>query len=150
MNTTELTLGQAAQQVGCSKATLSKALKNGDLSHEKRDDGSFAIQPAELMRWDSERSRKNVKNRSQTPDKTPKTPPETSSAMNIALETLQAELTRTRADTKEERERLLAMIEDYRARLDRAEARADRLLPAPEQATTPPEKPRGLLRRLFG
>lgn len=46
-----ITLGNAAKQLGLSKPTLSKAISRGHLSATRRDDGSFAIDPAELMRW---------------------------------------------------------------------------------------------------
>lgn len=44
------TLGEAAKAVGKSKATLSKAIKNGKISASKNDDGSFSIEPSELHR----------------------------------------------------------------------------------------------------
>jgi len=45
------TLNQAAKECGRSAGTLSKAVKAGKLSvAEKRDDGSFKIDPAELFR----------------------------------------------------------------------------------------------------
>jgi excisionase family DNA binding protein len=47
----QLTLGQAAKQVGVSKPTLSKAISTGKLSTTRREDGSFAIDPAELCRY---------------------------------------------------------------------------------------------------
>ena len=46
-----VTLGAAAKQLGISKPTLSKAISRGALSATRREDGSFAIDPAELMRW---------------------------------------------------------------------------------------------------
>ena len=46
-----ITLGNAARQLGLSKPTLSKAITRGQLSATRREDGSFAIDPAELMRW---------------------------------------------------------------------------------------------------
>ena len=44
------TLGEAAKAVGKSKATLSKAVKQGKISASKNDDGSFSIDPSELHR----------------------------------------------------------------------------------------------------
>ena len=46
-----ITLGNAARQLGLSKPTLSKAIARGHLSATRHEDGSFAIDPAELMRW---------------------------------------------------------------------------------------------------
>jgi len=44
------TLGQAAKATGMSKAALSRALKNGRISAEKQEGGSYMIDPAELHR----------------------------------------------------------------------------------------------------
>lgn len=44
------TLGEAAKAVGKSKATISKAIKNGKMSAVRQDDGSFDIDPSELHR----------------------------------------------------------------------------------------------------
>src|SRR5271165_5925673 len=41
-------VGQASKQVGVSKPTLSKAISTGKLSATRREDGSWAIDPAEL------------------------------------------------------------------------------------------------------
>ena len=46
-----LTLGQASKQIGVSKPTLSKAISSGKLSATRREDMSFAIDPAELQRY---------------------------------------------------------------------------------------------------
>ena len=46
-----VTLGSAAKQLGIAKPTLSKAISKGQLSAARRDDGSFAIDPSELVRW---------------------------------------------------------------------------------------------------
>lgn len=44
------TLGEAARATGMSKAAISRAIKNGTLSAERLDSGSFKIEPAELHR----------------------------------------------------------------------------------------------------
>lgn len=44
------TLGEAAKATGMSKAALSRAIKNGTLSAEKQENGSYKIDPAELYR----------------------------------------------------------------------------------------------------
>ena len=44
------TLGEAAKATGMSKAAISRAIKNGTVSAEKQDNGSFKIDPAELHR----------------------------------------------------------------------------------------------------
>lgn len=44
------TLGEAAKATGKSKATISKAIKNGRISASKDESGTFRIDPAELHR----------------------------------------------------------------------------------------------------
>jgi hypothetical protein len=44
-------LGQAAKQCGVAKATISKAIATGKLSATRREDQSWAIDPAELARY---------------------------------------------------------------------------------------------------
>lgn len=44
------TLGEAAKATGKSKATISKAIKNGRISAIKDETGTFRIDPAELHR----------------------------------------------------------------------------------------------------
>jgi hypothetical protein len=46
-----LTLGQAARHCGVSKGTISKAIASGKLSATRREDGSWAIDGAELARY---------------------------------------------------------------------------------------------------
>jgi excisionase family DNA binding protein len=45
-----LTMGQAAKLVGLSKSTLSRAVSSGRLSATRTADGSYEIDPSELMR----------------------------------------------------------------------------------------------------
>jgi excisionase family DNA binding protein len=47
----KLTLGMAAKHLGVTKPTLSKAIHSGKLTAERREDGSFAIDTAELDRY---------------------------------------------------------------------------------------------------
>ena len=49
--TTMLTLAAAARQLGVPKGTISKAIATGKLSATRREDGSWAIDGAELARY---------------------------------------------------------------------------------------------------
>lgn len=131
MNTTKLTLGEAAKEAKCSKATLSKALKKGDISGYKKPDGSYAIDPAELMRWNGERSRKGSQNQTQTPKETPINTPQNS--------ILEAEL--------KARDREIARLEDHIESLSRVN---ERLLAAPQKAAEGDKYHLGWFDRLLG
>jgi hypothetical protein len=61
------TLGEAAIAVGKSKATISKAIKNGTISAERRENGSFAIQASELFRVYPKRPTEHESEQEQTP-----------------------------------------------------------------------------------
>jgi hypothetical protein len=47
---TKLTQGQAAKVAGVSRTTVWRAMKDGRLSYEKAEDGSFKIDGSELLR----------------------------------------------------------------------------------------------------
>lgn len=49
----EFTLGQAAKRLGVSKPTVSKFLKRGDISYRVLETGAFAIDGAELARFEA-------------------------------------------------------------------------------------------------
>jgi len=66
-----LSLNQAAKAVRKSTSTISKYIKNGQLSvAQVKDDGSFCIDPAELYRVFPEYSRMPQNEQSQTPVRT--------------------------------------------------------------------------------
>jgi excisionase family DNA binding protein len=141
------TLGEAAKAVGFSKPTLSRAIKNGKLSANRQDDGSYSIDPAELQRWkDANGHRNNAAKRVATHVKTPETPYETS-ALQAEVEKLRAQV---QAD-QHERGFLEQRIEDLRERAERAERKEDQLhtllVDLRPQAAAEPRK--GFWGRLF-
>ena len=136
MNTPLLTLGQAVKHVKCSKATISKALNKGALSGVRQADGSWRIEPSELMRWDSERSTRGQKIETRTLLETPTEPPvnpSENSALQARLEVTEGRL----ADAQ-------ATIDDLRARLDAEQEErrvlVQRLLPAPVPVAAAPKR----------
>lgn len=119
-----LTLGQAAKEIGVSKPTLSKAISTGKLSATRREDQSFAIDPAELMRYHEAN-----KHRFQAAT-VPASRPETD---DNAVEVIEL---RARADLAEQRlSDLKAQLVDMREQRDKWQDQAQRLaLPAPVTA----------------
>lgn len=134
-NTTQFTLGQAADYVGRSKATLSKALKTGKLSYVEKTKAGYKIDLAELTRVYGEPSIKPQNERLET-----------------GGEQVETEVLKARAEIIEQRlEDAQATIEDLRRRLDKAEAardEKDRQLTA--LLTDERDKPKGIFARLFG
>jgi len=125
-----LTLGQAARHCGVSKGTISKAIASGKLSATRREDGSWAIDGAELARYLDVNGHRF---RSETGSSDP---PETI-----------AEL-RARAELAEQRlGDLKAMLEDMRRQRDKWETVATQLSlsgPKPDEqpaAATPAPQP---------
>ena len=114
------TLRQAAEVAHCSKSTIQRALKSGKLSAQRKDDGSYSIDPSELARvftltapeqasWDT------VISSSDTPS--PK-----ADLLEQKVAMLEDQLYRERET-----------VEDLRKRLDRAEDRLTALMP-PKQS----------------
>ena len=119
------TLGQAATASGKSKSTISKAIKSGKLSAQKQDDGSFAIDPAELNRvFPLENTETVSSERSRTPQETPEN--------TIEIAVLRAKL--------EAAER---QVEDLKSDRDHWRQQANRLLSSPVQQQS-------IWQRLFG
>lgn len=127
----KLTMGQAAKQVNCSKATLSRAIKEGRLSAEKREDGSYAIDPSELQRYAdaaehrllretvSEPSKTGLMMRSTIPVATGETPDETG-GLQVELAVLRERLKVLEAERERERRQVEEQIEDLRRQRDQA------------------------------
>ena len=124
-----LTLGQAAKVARTSKTTLSRAIKAGRLSAERREDGSYQIDPAELSRVftvtpeTGDGSETVV--RHATPNRntslTPATP-------DIELLTRQAAL-------EAELDGLKAMVDELKQSRDQAQAQADKWQQQAERTT---------------
>lgn len=122
----ELTLAQAATLVGKSKSTLTRAIKSGRMSAIRRADGTFGLDPAEVLRvypdavldapHDASRNEQNVASDAVTRD------------------AQQAEINALRVDLA-----VASALAEERARaLDAAErnlADLRRLLPAPPAAS---------------
>lgn len=122
-----LSLGEAAQAVGKNKSTIFRAIKSGKISASKGEDGSYAIDPAELFRVYSAQRPAQTQHATQSEaHATHKDFPEISVEnsvdywrnMHVALEREKAlhELSAER-----ERRQLQATIDDLRARLDASE-----------------------------
>lgn len=139
-----LSARKAADAVGKSVPTITRAIKSGKLSATVLDGGGYEIDPSELFRvWPAVTSDSNMKGQM------------FHGATTHETSTLQAKVD---ALTAEKLERLEQENAELRADRDewREQARSMRLLtdqrpqPAPEPAATAPEKPRGWLQRLFG
>ena len=107
-----LTLGQAAIETGMAKSAISRAIKSGRLSARKKENGSFEIDPAELFRVyppasSSNGSEQRQEERSATPNETNGLQREV-----VVLRELIEEIKGERDNLREERERLLKVIEE--------------------------------------
>lgn len=135
-----LTLGEASKQTGKSKATLSRAIKNGRISAQKQDDGSFSIEPSELFRAykrvydETLATTRNTTN--ETTHNTTSTPEK-----DIEIATLRAELSAARDKIDD----LKRQADEIREDRDAWKHQANRLLAAPVR-----EKKFSIWQRLFG
>ena len=128
----KFTLGQAAKEAGVSKPTISRALKNGDLSGTKKRDRSYESVASELHRWKEHyQSRKQQVDKTVTPESN-----SSNSALAAEVEKLKEQLESATLERERERQQLTDQITDLRERLDKeAEERrglSQRLLATPE------------------
>jgi excisionase family DNA binding protein len=92
----QITLGEAARQIGVAKGTISKAIKTGKLSATRREDGSWSIDNAELARYldaNGHRFRSETGSGEQ-----PETPPKTDPATDALVAELKAVIADLRSD----------------------------------------------------
>lgn len=134
--TMNLTLTQAAKEVGVSKSTLSRAIEKGRLSASKDDFGRFQIVPSELFRVFKPVARNNTITQQSEQNATHHEAFKTA-ALEREVEHLKATLAMVQereADLKNER--------------DNWRDQAQRLsLPKPEVRK---DEPVGIIARLFG
>lgn len=110
-------ISRAAKETGLSKSTISRAIKSGRISAEKRDDGAYLIEPVELFRV-------YPRGVAQPPDDAVRNPDEQPPATPSAeLEILRVKLEMTEAILERERETSAETIADLRKRLDMATGR---------------------------
>ena len=135
-----LTIGEAAQQTGKSKSTLSRAIKQGKISAARNDDNSFSIAESELFRvykrvWNAtvETAKKSPNDEDATPNATPE--------KDIEIATLKAELHAAR----EKIDDLKQMADEIREDRDSWRQQANRLLAAPAQT----EQKKGFWQRVL-
>lgn len=133
------TLGQAAKATGMSKAALSRAIKNGRISAEKQDSGSYMIDPAELHRVYPPVAEKQANDGANDNDgATGATAVNTNLNADIRELSAKLEAATVRLADKE------AVIADLREDRDRWRTQAEKLLLTDQRAkpiiTPPPEK----------
>ena len=125
------TLGEAARATGKSKATISKAIKNGRVSARKDETGTFHIDPSELHRvYPPAASGEHKETPMNTAEKT---------SVDGSIRELQARLEAAH-ERLSDKEAVIADLKDDR---DRWRQQATSLL-------TDQRPPKGLISRLFG
>ena len=158
----ELTLREAAKQVGVSRATIYRAVSEGRLSATVRPhDGQKVVDTAELLRVFGSLKPRQAETASETAPRDRPRQPETAPPTVAYLtaedrrreveiadrEALRAELDAAR-DTIRRLEQQAQEAREREAKLMELAASATRLLEHREITAAPP--PRGILRRLFG
>ncbi len=124
-----ISLGEAARRTGLSKSTLSRKIRNGEISvRERGPDGVFRIDPSELLRFADAARVQRAETRSAEVDETARTAGGTL-ATQLAVESAARELAEARlADIKALTETQIAdlrnLVEDLRR--DREDLRTDR------------------------
>jgi hypothetical protein len=115
------TIGQAARATGKAKSTISRDVRDGKISAEKKDDGSYSIDPSELHRVYPAVSHGNG---SSNPISNDQQPPNSSTGtvgVGPDLEVLREQLSTLSIERERERRQLTDQIEDLRRRLDQSD-----------------------------
>lgn len=102
-----LTMGEAAKQAGISKATLSRAIKNGRVSATRNDKGGWDVDPAELFRVYPRNTATVAVNGSMKRDTTPIATADETPTLKAEIEGLKAQLALMREqldDVKDQRD----------------------------------------------
>ena len=110
-----LSATQASKAVGKSVPTITRAIKSGKLSAEKRDGGGYGIEPSELFRvWPA------ISNDSdETPAMLENETLNITSALQREVNLLREMLDETKADRdewKEQAKRVTLLVEDHNAK----------------------------------
>jgi hypothetical protein len=128
----ELTLSQAAKLSGKGKSTLHRAIKSGRLSASRKDDGTFGIDPSELLRAFPRDAVRPVSDRPNGSFRSPVDPGAERAEINALRDDLAAAL-QAAAVADAERRAAEALAEERARALDAAErhlADLRRLLPS--------------------
>jgi len=138
------TLSDAAKATGKSKMTIHRAIKKGTISARRLEDGSYAIDPAELHRVFPPVSSRD----SDTDNKPAAVIPTYTDLLQFKLATLTEQLATLEAERARERQAAQDTIADLRRRLDaEAEERRKLTLMLTDQRAKAPRP--GFWRRLF-
>lgn len=146
----KLTLGQAAKYASRAKGTLSKALKNGQISAEKDDTGRWQIDPSELQRWiDTNPFLNTIENQSATHTETLQNP-NGNSALSTEVKMLREQMDKLEAMHERERQTLVSQVEDLKVEAERRSREHMQTLAVltdqREKVATPPRRFFGLLK----
>lgn len=130
VNSTYLTLGQAAEMCGWSKGAISKAIKSGKMSVHEKTKAGFKLDPAEVLRVFPRKTATSPNEQSETPGKHTENKAVSGEVDALRQQIATAELERTRereqltdrieslqqmlADEKSERRQLTALLSDQR------------------------------------
>jgi chaperonin cofactor prefoldin len=152
----ELSLGQAAKAAKVAKSTISKALKNGDLSGNKNEKGWYKIEASELQRWvNSKQSAERSEIDLETVLENTKKTPENSSLQTTVNPLHERELEIFKEERERERKQLQDRIEQLSSQLDAAnserkdaQTQLTALLTSKVENDVPKKK--GLFARLIG
>lgn len=108
------TLGKAAEAVGKSKSTLSKAIKNGVISAQKQKNGSFKIDPSELFRVFPKKNTETVEiEQKETPKETRENSIELA-VLRVKLDAAERQIDELKEDRDKWRQQASFLLEDKR------------------------------------
>lgn len=138
---TALTLGQAAKELGFSKATISVAIKKGRLSAEKALDGSYQIEPNELFRVWPNRAKEGQRTHGEGVDVDTSKPASELGLTLVKQAVLEVKLEASEREVTSLKSQLELAHETGESWKDQAKASQRLLEHKPETASAPTPKP---------
>jgi predicted RNase H-like nuclease (RuvC/YqgF family) len=112
-NRTYLTLGQASEMCGWSKAALSKAIKSGQMSVYEKEKSGFKLDPSEVLRVFPKKTETQDIEQLETHEKH-----NGNSALSGEVEALHQQIATANIERNREREQLTDRIESLQRMLD--------------------------------
>lgn len=138
VNSTYLTLGQAAEMCGWSKGALSKAIKSGQMSVHAKTKAGFQLDPAEVLRVFPKKTETQGNEQSETPQKY-----SGNSSLSAEVEALRQQIATAELERNREREQLSDRIESLQQMLaDEKSERRQLTALLTDQREKPVEPPR--------
>ena len=144
------TLGQAAEECGVNKSTLSRWIQKGRISAEPQEDGSFLIDASELNRIKELQQQAVARNGSGNPSMQRLETPYATPVSQLEVDMMREQIQVLRQEREQDRRQHEKTVEDLRQDRDAWRVQAEKQTLLLTHAQQPPVQKATLWQRLFG